>query len=133
MFVIYDSPIQIFSGNPSQGYFEPSFMELLGSIPTGWDETIVLDAKIGEYIVTARKKNNDWYIAGMNNWNAREQIINLDFLDGSNYNATICIDGINAEKFAADYSISQSTLNKNDKISIKSAPGGGFLLKLSKN
>jgi alpha-glucosidase len=133
MFVVYDSPIQIFSGNPSQGYFEPSFMELLGSIPTGWDETIVLDAKIGEYIVTARKKNNDWYIAGMNNWNAREQIINLDFLNGSNYNATICIDGINAEKFAADYSISQSTLNKNDKISIKSAPGGGFLLKLSKN
>jgi alpha-glucosidase len=133
MFVVYDSPIQIFSGNPSQGYFEPSFMELLGSIPTGWDETIVLDAKIGEYIVTARKKNNDWYIAGMNNWNSKEQIINLDFLDGSNYNATICIDGINAEKFAADYSISQSTLNKNDKISIKSAPGGGFLLKLSKN
>ena len=132
MFVVYDSPIQIFSGNPSQGYLEPSFMELLGSIPTGWDETIILDAKIGEYIVTARKKNNDWYIAGMNNWNAREQIINLDFLDSSNYNATICIDGINAEKFAADYSIKQSNVNKTNNISIKSAQGGGFLLKLSK-
>jgi alpha-glucosidase len=108
-------------------------MELLGSIPTGWDETIVLDAKIGEYIVTARKKNNDWYIAGMNNWNAREHIINLDFLGDGNYNTTICIDGINAEKYAADYAITKSILHKGNNISIKSAPGGGFLLKLIKN
>jgi alpha-glucosidase len=37
MFVVYDSPMQIFSGNPSQGFMEPAFMELLGSIPTVWD------------------------------------------------------------------------------------------------
>ena len=29
MFVVYESPIQIFSGNPSQGLLEPEFMELL--------------------------------------------------------------------------------------------------------
>ncbi|HRI20235.1 MAG TPA: glycoside hydrolase family 97 catalytic domain-containing protein, partial [Panacibacter sp.] len=34
MFVVYDNPLQIFSGNPSQGYMEPAFMQLLGSIPT---------------------------------------------------------------------------------------------------
>jgi alpha-glucosidase len=62
MFVVYDNPMQIFSGNPSQGLLEPKFMELLGSIPTVWDETIILDGRVGEYIITARKKGNDWFI-----------------------------------------------------------------------
>src|SRR5205809_8046373 len=72
MFVVYDSPMQIFSGNPSQGYMEPQFMELLGSLPTTWDETKILEAKVSDYIITARKKarlpdgqGEDWYIAGM--------------------------------------------------------------------
>ncbi len=56
MFVIYDSPMQLFSGNPSQGYLEPDFMELLGSIPTTWDTTVIVMGKIGDYIVSARKK-----------------------------------------------------------------------------
>ena len=56
MFVVYDNPLQIFSGNPSQGYQEPNFMELLGSIPAAWDTTIISDAKVGEYIITARTK-----------------------------------------------------------------------------
>src|SRR4029079_2702031 len=75
MFVVYDSPIQIFSGNPSQGLLEPEFMNLLGSIPTTWDETKILEAKVSDYIITARKKDNDWYIGGMTDWTAREFIL----------------------------------------------------------
>jgi alpha-glucosidase len=49
-------PMQFFSGNPSQGMMEPEFMKLLGGIPTTWDETVIPDAKLGEYIVTVRQK-----------------------------------------------------------------------------
>ena len=56
MFVVYDNPMQIFSGNPSQGLLEPAYMNLLGSIPSTWDETIIVDGKVGEYIITARRK-----------------------------------------------------------------------------
>ncbi|RDC65200.1 glycoside hydrolase family 97 protein [Adhaeribacter pallidiroseus] len=56
MFVVYDSPMQFFSGNPSQGLQEPAFMELLGSVPTTWDTTVVLEGKVSDYIITARKK-----------------------------------------------------------------------------
>ena len=132
MFVVFDSPMQIFSGNPSQAYLEPTFMNLLGHIPTGWDDTKVLDAKVGEYIVTARNKNKDWYIAGMNNWTAKEQSIDFSFLEKGNYKATICKDGINADKFAADYSISSQLINNTSTLSIHMAPGGGFLIKLIK-
>ncbi len=41
MFIVYDNPMQIFSGNPSQGLMEPEFMDLLGSFPTVWDTTLI--------------------------------------------------------------------------------------------
>ena len=133
MFVVYDSPMQIFTGNPSEGMRESEFMELLGSLPTTWDETIITHAKVGEYIVTARKKGNDWFIAGMGDWSARNLDITFDFLDDGNYKATICKDGINADRYAADYVIQKEVpVKKNDGIKIHLAPGGGFLIRLDK-
>ena len=132
MFVVYESPIQIFSGNPSQGLLEPQFMQLLGSIPTTWDETKVLEAKVSDYIITARKKGNDWYIGGMTDWTQREFNLSLDFLDAGLYDAELCADGINAETYPSDYIIKKFTLSKDMPYTIKLASGGGFLLKLAK-
>jgi alpha-glucosidase len=133
MFVVYDSPMQIFSGNPSEAYLEPAFMELLGSLPTLWDETIVVDGKVGDYIITARRKGSDWYIAGMSDWQKRDIILKFDFLDEGQYNTTICKDGINADRYAADYSLTYSNIiKKNDQLTIHLAPGGGFLMKLER-
>ena len=132
MFVVYDSPIQIFSGNPSQGSLQPDFMALLGSIPAGWDETIVTDAKVGEYIITARKKNNDWFVGGLSDWSERDFNLKLDFLPEGNYTAMVCKDGVNADKYAADYTIRTFDLNNQTVVPVHLAPGGGFLLKLKK-
>ena len=132
MFVVYDSPMQIFSGNPSQGLMEPAFMELLGSLPTTWDETKILEAKVGDYIITARKKNNDWYIAGITDWDNRKFELAFDFLENGKYDAELCVDGINAETYPADYRIEKLQLEKTSKLKINMASGGGFLLKLKK-
>lgn len=132
MFVVYDSPMQIFSGNPSQGMMESKFMALLGSLPTTWDETKILEAKVSDYIITARKKGDDWYIAGMTDWTPREFKLQLDFLDDGVYRAELCTDGINAATYASDYLIQTFDLKKTEPITIKMAPGGGFLLKLTK-
>jgi len=130
MFIVYNSPLQIFSGNPSQGYLEPHFMELLGSIPTTWDTTIILEAKVANYIITARKKGEDWFIAGMTDWTARIFNLKLNFLSEQSYGATMCEDGINADRYAADYSIKTFSVKKEDSILIQMAPGGGFLIRL---
>jgi alpha-glucosidase len=132
MFVVYDSPLQIFSGNPSQGLKEPEFMKLLGSIPTTWDETKILDGKIGEYIVTARRKGTNWFIAALNNSVARNIKLNLSFLDEGIFTATICKDGLNAHNYGADYELTERNFKGNDNLEIHLAPGGGFLLKLDK-
>jgi alpha-glucosidase len=133
MFVVYDNPMPLFSGNPSEAWMEPGFMELLGSIPTVWDETNIIDGKVGEYIVTAREKNSNWFIGGMTDWSTRDIDIKFDFLEeGASYKATICKDGINADRYAADYILSETTIKKNDSMNIHLAPGGGFLIKLQK-
>ena len=132
MFVVYDSPLQIFSGNPSQGYLEPPFMELVGSLPTTWDETKILEAKVSDYIITARRKGNDWYIAGMTDWTAREFKLQLDFLNEGIYKAELCADGVNAATYPSDYLIRTFDLKKDQTLPIKMAPGGGFLIKLLK-
>ena len=130
MFVVYESPIQFFAGNPSQGMNEPAFMELLGGIPTVWDTTRILDARLGDYVVTARKKGTDWHIGALNDSTARELSIPLDFLPAGNYQATICEDGVNADKYPADYRISEAMLTPGNTLKIRMAPGGGYVVRL---
>jgi alpha-glucosidase len=132
MFVVYDSPIQIFSGNPSHAMMEPAFMQLLGDIPTTWDETKILEAKVSDYIITARKKDLDWYVGGMTDWTEREFNLSLDFLDDGAYQATICKDGINADSYPSDYSLNEFLIDNKSSLKIKMAPGGGFVLRLLK-
>ncbi len=132
MFVVYDNPLQIFSGNPSQGYLEPKFMELLGSLPTTWDETKILEAKVSNYIVTARQKGSNWYIGGMTDWIPRDFTIKLDFIEDGDYILTTCTDGVNADKYAPDYSITETMVKKGDTIPVHLASGGGFLFRLIK-
>lgn len=130
MFVVYESPIQLFSGNPSQGHLEPEFMSLVGDIPTTWDETIVLDGQLGEYIVTARKKGNDWYIGGMSNWAGKTVEVDFSFVGEGSYDATVAIDGVNADRYPSDYSISQKPIERKMKFTM--AKGGGFVVVLKK-
>lgn len=131
MFVVYDSPIQIFSGSPSQGMMEPAFMKFLGEIPTTWDETKILAGKVGDYIVTARRKGNDWWVGGMTDWEARDMNVQLDFLGADPYKVIGCYDGINADSYPSDYEIKNIVVN-NNTLNIKMAKGGGFVLKFSK-
>lgn len=130
MFAVYDSQIQIFCGNPSTGMQEPDFMGLLGSIPCSWDETVVPAAELGEYVVSARRQGATWFMAGLNNWTARNLSLSLDFLPpGKAFKATICVDGVNADKYASDYRIFHKTLQKGEVLPVELASGGGFLVR----
>lgn len=132
MYVVYESPIQFFSGNPSQGMLEPAFMELLGSIPTVWDTTLVVDAKVAEYIITVRKKDNNWYLGAMTDSISRKFSVPLKFLGEGAFVATICEDGLNADRYASDYSITEKTLTAQDLLTFTLQPGGGCMVRFRK-
>jgi len=128
MFVVYDSPLQLFSGNPSQGLLEPAFMELIGAVPTTWDTTVILEGKVGDYIITARRKGNEWWIGAMTDWSARDLKLDMGFLGTGDYEATICKDGVNADRFASDYTISKRKVTSKAILDMHLAPGGGCLM-----
>jgi alpha-glucosidase len=132
MFIVYDNPMQIFSGNPSQGYREPEFMELLGSFPTVWDTTVIIQAEVAQHIVTARRSKNDWFIGGMSGEKSYDCDIDFSFLSASHYKATICRDGINADRNAIDYIIETTDFEAGSKMHIHLAPAGGFVIRLIK-
>ena len=56
MYVVFESPLQMLADSPTNYLREPEMMEFLRAVPTVWDETRVLDARIGDYVVVARRK-----------------------------------------------------------------------------
>jgi alpha-glucosidase len=133
MFVVYDSPLQIFSGNPSQAWREPAFMEILGALPTTWDETRYLDGAPGEYILVARRRGADWYIAGMNGPTERTLTLDVGLMGIKNYTFREVRDGVNAGTYGSDYSVSQGSANSETPYTVTMKQGGGFLLHISSN
>ena len=68
-------------------------LEFFDNVPTVWDETKVLHAKIGEYGVIARKKGEEWFIGGINGDQALTLDLYFPFLDrDKEYSAKIFSD-----------------------------------------
>jgi alpha-glucosidase len=132
MFVVYESPLQMLCDSPSAYLQEPDIMDFLSRVPTVWDETTVLEAKVGDYVVVARKSGAEWYVGAMTDWTPRELEVDLSFLGPGEYRADIYADGANASKFAADYDITKAVVSAGEKLKIKLAPGGGWAARLFK-
>ncbi len=126
MYVVYESPLQMLADNPSNYYREPETMTFLEQVPVTWDETRVLAAKVGDYVIIARKNENKWYIGGMTDFSARQIEISLTFLTEGMHKITLWKDGANADKTATDFKVENRMLTRMDKILVEMAPGGGW-------
>ncbi|MDZ7317694.1 MAG: glycoside hydrolase family 97 protein [candidate division KSB1 bacterium] len=127
MYVVFESPLEMLCDSPSNYEREPECLEFLSAVPTVWDDTKVLDAKIAEYILIARKSGNRWYLGAMTNWSARDLTVDFSFLDDKTYHLQSYQDGINADRNAMDYRKSQLRISRNDRLTIHLAPGGGWV------
>jgi alpha-glucosidase len=132
MFLVYDSPMPIFSGNPSQALLEPRFMEFLGTFPSTYDDTRIPDARLGEYVVTARRVGTDWFVGGLTDWSPRDLTLPLDFLGEGTYELTLCADGPNADRNPVDYQFTTRIVRRTDTLPLHLAPGGGFAARFLK-
>jgi alpha-glucosidase len=131
--VAYECPYSKLGGNVSDYLMEPEYTSFLVKIPTIWEETKVLKAKVADYAVIARKaENGDWYIGAVNDWTARDLEIDFSFLpDKKSFKIEIYQDGINADRYASDYKHIVSNILKTDKLRIHMAPGGGWVARIS--
>lgn len=126
MYVCYDAPLQMMCDNPTNYYKEPESASFISRMPTVWDQTKVLDAKVADYILMARQKDNNWYLGAMTDWTPRTLDVDLSFLSDGTYEIEIMQDGINCDKHASDYKRVVKQVTKADKLKIDLAGGGGW-------
>jgi alpha-glucosidase len=139
MFVVYDSPLQMLADSPityskTNGKWpQPKSnwqdgLEFIKDVPVSWDETRILQGDIGEYIVSARRKGNDWYIGAMTNESGRTLTIPLGFLGKGKYKAEVWQDGSDV----SSVNKTEAAHTSADSITLTLAPSGGAALKLQK-
>ena len=130
MYVVFEAPLQMLADSPSRYLREPEIMQLLAPMPTTWDETKVLDAKMGDYVVIARRHGRVWYIGAMTDWEPRDLNIDLSFLPAGNFEMDAYQDGANADRLGSDYKKVTSTVTNKSKVTIKMARGGGWAARI---
>lgn len=131
-YIIFESPLNMLCDSPSNYMKEEECTEFIATVPTVWDNTISLDGKVGEYVSIARKKGDTWYVGAMTNWNKREMTLDLSFLGNGNFKGEVFKDGINADRAAQDYKKETITIPADKKLRISMAPGGGYVVKITR-
>jgi alpha-glucosidase len=126
MYVVYESPLQMLADAPTNYLKEPECLAFLSEVPVEWEETIVLDAQVGDFVVIARKSGDDWYLAAMTDWSAREFTIDLSRLVNGSFTLEEYKDGVNADRIGNDYKKVVRAVNTKDPVKVKLAPGGGW-------
>ncbi|GHE95931.1 glycoside hydrolase family 97 protein [Thalassotalea profundi] len=131
MYVVFESPLQMLADSPSNYLKEHETTQFISTIPTVWDETIILSAKISDHIITARRSGEHWFIGVMGNSMARDFTVDLSFLPKGEYELESFADGVNADKFASDYQMYKHKVTPQSKVNIKLAPSGGWVARLT--
>lgn len=126
MFVVFESPLQMMCDSPTLYKKEQETTNFITQIPTTWDETVVLEAAVSDYIVLARRKGEIWFLGAMTDWTARDFDIGLSFLGEGKYDIQIFRDGINTDRNAMDYKFEKDIVRKDSKIHISMSSGGGW-------
>jgi alpha-glucosidase len=127
--IIFTSPIQHFADDPKY-YVESPGKELLRTMPSVWDETIVLPgSKIGEVAAFARSKGSIWYVAVVNADKEQDFSVKLSFLGKRNWNMIGFSDNPNKED---DMIREDKKLNQNDSLTFRLRPGGGYIARFMK-
>ena len=130
MYVVYEAPLQMLSDSPSNYLREPETMEFLAAVPTEWDETRVLAARIAEYVVVARRNGKDWYVGAMSDWTPHTIDIDLSFLPDGNFTMDAYQDGVNADRNASDYRKTTTSVSRTAKLKLQLASGGGWAARI---
>lgn len=135
LYVVFYSPIQMVADLPENYRRYDDALQFIRDVPVDWAATRCPDAKIGDYVVVARrdKHSADWYVGGITDGEAREVELALDFLaPDTRYTATLYRDGDNAgwDTNPTAYAIETDEVTADDRLTIRMAAGGGFALSL---
>jgi len=108
--------------------------QFIKDVGLDWQNTKVIKAEPGDYIVVARKEKNseEWFLGAITDENARDFMFKADFLTpGQKYVAEVYQDGKNAhyEKNPKSYEIKRGLVDSKTKLKLNLAEGGGTAIR----
>ena len=128
--VVYFSPLTVLCDSPENYRGQPG-VEFFRGLPTVWDDTVVLSAKVADHVVIARRSGSRWYLAAMNANAPLTVTVPLDFLGGGAWTLRAFAD--TPESATAPTSIAESTtvVHGGASLTLTLAPAGGYAAELS--
>ena len=129
LYVVIFSPVQMAADLIENYENQPAF-QFIRDVGVNWDETKVINGKIGDYVTIARKERGtgNWFLGSVTDENSRELVIPLNFLDEDvSYNASIYADGDDAhwDRNPTSIKIEKKVLTNEDRVVLKLTEGGG--------
>ena len=126
-YVVFDSPLAMLCDSPSDYRIEEETTRFISSIPTVFERTEILSGKVGQYITTARKKGDNWFIGGLTGREARTMTVELsDILGSGQYTARIFRDAPSSGTVATDYETETIKVSASSVLNFNLSEGGGF-------
>jgi alpha-glucosidase len=132
MYVVFESPLQMLADSPSNYLRESECLAFLAGVPTVWDETRVLTARVSDWVAVARRRGEVWYVAAMTDWTPRELVLDLAFLGEGVWSVVVFEDGVNADRNAEDYRRFEDEVLAGAEVVASLAPGGGWVARFTR-
>lgn len=135
-YVLIYSPQHMAADLPENYEGNPALQFIL-DVPVDWEDTKVLDAKIGDYCTIVRKdrSSEDWYLGAATNEEKRTFEQKLTFLDkNAKYLAEIYRDGEGAhwKNNPKAIIIEKVEVDSNFRLTFPQAAGGGIAIRFKK-
>lgn len=131
MYVVLESYLAMVCDYPDAYEGQPGF-KFIEDVPTTWDETIVPDAQVHEFLTIARRKGTDWFIGTINSTKSKSIQISLNFLPEGKYTAEIYSDAADELETPNHLICTFKTVTNADTITLSLAAGGGHAMRLVK-
>ena len=125
-YVVYQNHLSMVADYPSAYRGHPG-LPALAAIPTTWDDTKVPDAKVGEYVVLARRSSREWHVGAMTDGKARTVRVPLGFLGPGRFTAESWRDDTTAK-----FGLTRRDLNvtDTDSLTLDLHAGGGAYVRI---
>jgi alpha-glucosidase len=128
----YDRPPISSSPGAKTNFGDEPELEFYNHLPTTWDDTKVLQGRIGEYALIARRKGDDWFLGFMNSGEARSFAVPLDFLTpGGSYEASVYSDDPSVPT-KTNVRIDRIKVTRDSSLELKAGPQGGVAVRIHK-
>ena len=134
LYVVLYSPMQMAADVIESYDGQPAF-RFIRDVAVDWDTTRVLDARIGDHVVVARKvrDRDEWFIGAITDEKQRTLDISLAFLPaGRRYVAEVYADGPGAHwrDNPLPVAITSRPVTSATRLAIRLAPGGGQAIRI---